>query len=184
MNRAAWFEATPNKENVMRSIGTLFCLVVLGTAGCTELDSTDSAQEETASQTDVAGADGEQAVANEATNGSTISDEAFAAGGELVKEDGEKPLTADAPAANFVELQWNILGHWSHRYFGCQIGSGGSALRLNQSPFEVGNGCTHRVWLFQWNNRTGYRTCVSPHTYQHLGRAYKSFAVGTSGAHC
>jgi hypothetical protein len=168
------------KENVMRSIGTLFCLVVLGAAGCAQVDSTDTAQEEISASdsADVGTTEGEPA-----SNPATAADEALAMTEPLVKEEVDEMATAEAPTPNFMELWWNVP-FLSHKYFGCQMGTHGSTLRLNHAPYQIGNGCTHKIWLHQNANLTGYNLCVSPNAIVHLTHVYRSYNVAFVGGRC
>jgi hypothetical protein len=53
------------------------------------------------------------------------------------------------------------------------------------APEYVSNGCTTRVWLYQYSNETGYSLCLRPNsTTGHLNRTYHSFRVVASSKTC
>jgi hypothetical protein len=152
------------------------CLLVaaLGAAsvGCGELDSSESAQEQTAGEGDRGGTIDEQGV----------DETAFEAGGPIVAEPADDtPLTA-AVVAGHVELRWPVLPSHNH-FYSCSGGSSSSTLYAGHTPYWAGNGCNTRVWFYQWLNHTGFRTCVNPHTAVRFTRAYKSFVVSPL-SHC
>jgi hypothetical protein len=53
------------------------------------------------------------------------------------------------------------------------------------APQYVSNGCTTRVWLYQYSDETGYSLCLRPNsTTGHLGREYHSFRIVSSKKSC
>ena len=53
------------------------------------------------------------------------------------------------------------------------------------APEYVSNGCTTRVWLYQYRDETGYSLCLRPNsTTGHLGRSYHSFRIVSNNANC
>jgi hypothetical protein len=53
------------------------------------------------------------------------------------------------------------------------------------APEYVSNGCTTRVWLYQYRDETGYSLCLRPNsTTGHLGRSYHSFRIVSNSANC
>jgi hypothetical protein len=106
----------------------------------------------------------------------------------LVDDVGPSALPHDEPETTDVTdntLWFHFPGHgWKGMAF-CQPNHSGLTYPHGwPTPNSVGNHCISRVWLFQWNNRTGYKLCVSPHANVTLTRPYKSFVISPNLHHC
>jgi hypothetical protein len=62
---------------------------------------------------------------------------------------------------------------------------GGGNTRSINPPAYVSNGCSTRVWLYQYHTLTGRTLCISPRSgTNRLGRTYRAFSVSRNTARC
>lgn len=62
---------------------------------------------------------------------------------------------------------------------------GGGNTRSINPPAYVSNGCSTRVWLYQYNSLTGRTLCISPRSgTNRLGRTYRAFWVSRNNTRC
>jgi hypothetical protein len=92
----------------------------------------------------------------------------------------EDPAVAATPSFHYT--MYNVTLAYSnrpHTYPPCTVNSHWLTYRPGYpTPNAIANGCPWRVWLYQWNNGTGYRLCVSKFTNSiPLYRSYKSLTV-------
>jgi hypothetical protein len=62
---------------------------------------------------------------------------------------------------------------------------GGGNTRSINPPAYVSNGCSTRVWLYQYNSLTGRTLCISPRSgTNRLGHTYRAFWVSRNTDRC